>query len=247
MQIVLEMRKAKMLDQQLGEVHSTLTQTRSAMGSIFSAKEQSQGVMKRIKLLENRLEKAYVKYNQSITHNKQLREQINNLRRERIMFESINNNLERELAKLKREMAETIQLANAAFEAKEKALQEMNTLKVQSEKEQAGFEEEWKQLTAIIDDDKRERVRARIGMQQLSSIVCALTRPRIARALVGAGQRSFSLCMRRIGGLPLPPVLHRLACSARIQASVQLKCSACVGCCMHSCPRTGHRASSLVA
>lgn len=166
LQIVLEMRKLKMLDQQLGEMQSMLTTTRSNMGSIFSAKEQSQGVLKRIKLLENRLEKAYVKKNQSETYNKQLREQINNLRRERIMFESINSNLERELQKLKREMADTIQLANIAFEAKEKALQEMNSLKVQSEKEQAGFEEEWKQLTAIIDDDKRERVSAHAYEQQ---------------------------------------------------------------------------------
>jgi hypothetical protein len=55
---------------------------------------------------------AYVKYNQSITHNKALREQINNLRRERLMFESIHSNLERELAKLKKDMADTIQLAN---------------------------------------------------------------------------------------------------------------------------------------
>lgn len=72
------------------------------------------------KLLENRLEKAYVKYNQSMTHNKQLRDQIDNLRREKIMFLSIDANLERDLAKLKKSMAETIQLANVAFEAKEK-------------------------------------------------------------------------------------------------------------------------------
>ncbi len=98
-----------MLDQQLSEMGSTLTATRSNMGGIFSAKEQSTAVQKRIKLLENRLEKAYVKYNQSITHNKQLREQINNLRRERIMFESIHSNLERELGKLKRDMADMIQ------------------------------------------------------------------------------------------------------------------------------------------
>jgi hypothetical protein len=71
---------------------------------------------KRIKLLENRLERAYVKFNQSITHNKQLREQINNLRRERIMFESIHSNLERELVKVKKDMAETIQIANQVCE-----------------------------------------------------------------------------------------------------------------------------------
>mmetsp|Transcript_9222 Transcript_9222/g.19727 ORF Transcript_9222/g.19727 Transcript_9222/m.19727 type:complete len:546 (+) Transcript_9222:205-1842(+) len=159
--IVLEMRKTKMLDQQLGEINNTLGTTRSLMGGINSAKELSQTVQKKMKLLENRLEKAYVKYNQSITHNKQLREQINNMRRERLMFESINSNLERELQKLKKDMAETILLANAAFEAKEKAIVEMNTLKVQADKEQQGFEEEWKHLTAIIEEDKRERERAR--------------------------------------------------------------------------------------
>jgi len=158
---VLEVRKTKMLDQQLSHVNEALGTTRNLMGGINTAKEQSITVQKRIKLLENRLERAYVKFNQSITHNKQLREQINNLRRERIMFESIHSNLERELAKVKKDMAETIQLANQIFEAKEKAIAEMGQLMAQAEKEQAGFEEEWRQLTQIIEDDKRERERLR--------------------------------------------------------------------------------------
>ncbi len=48
--------------------------------------------------------------------------------------------------------------ANGAFEAREKAIGEMNALKAQADKEQQGFEEEWKHLTAIIEDDKKERV-----------------------------------------------------------------------------------------
>ena len=128
------------------------------MGSIYASKDKVQAVSMQIKLLENRLEKAYIKYNSSVTHTKQLRDQINNMRKERIMFEAINTNLEKELGKLKKEMAETIQLANVAFEAKEKAISEMNVLKVQADKEQQGFEEEWKQLSAIIEEDKRERV-----------------------------------------------------------------------------------------
>ncbi|GFH19369.1 uncharacterized protein HaLaN_16308 [Haematococcus lacustris] len=161
--IVLEMRKSKMLDQQMDAATTVLTTTRNLMGGINCAKEQNISVQKRIKLLENRLEKAYVKYNQSITHNKQLREQINNLRRERLMFESIHNNLERELVKLKKDMADTIQLANQVYELKEKATAEMAVLMGQAEKEQAGFEEEWRQLTQIIEDNKRERSGARSG------------------------------------------------------------------------------------
>jgi hypothetical protein len=44
------------------------------------------------------------------------------------------------------------------FEQKEKAIAEMGVLMAQAEKEQAGFEEEWRQLTQIIEDNKRERV-----------------------------------------------------------------------------------------
>jgi chromosome segregation ATPase len=110
-QIVLEMRKSSMLDLQQQAVSTTLATTRGLMGGINTAREHNVSVQKRIKLLENRLEKAYVKFNQSITQTKALREAINNLRRERLMFESIHINLERELAKLKRDMADTIQLA----------------------------------------------------------------------------------------------------------------------------------------
>lgn len=159
--IVLEMRKCRMLEQQLGEIGTTLTTTRRNMGGIYSAKEQSQTIQKQIKILEDRLEKSYIKFNEALTHNKQLREQINNLRRERLMFESINSNLERELHKLKKDMAEMIQLANAAFESKERAIMDMNKLKIEAEKEQQGFEEEWRLLTGVIEDDKRERERAR--------------------------------------------------------------------------------------
>jgi hypothetical protein len=42
---------------------------------------------------------------QAITYNKQLREQIDNLRRERLMFEAINTNLDKELARIKRSIA----------------------------------------------------------------------------------------------------------------------------------------------
>jgi hypothetical protein len=44
---------------------------------------------------------------QAITYNKQLREQIDNLRRERLMFEAINANLDKELARIKRSIAGT--------------------------------------------------------------------------------------------------------------------------------------------
>ena len=43
----------------------------------------------RLKYLRNRLDQALVKFNQSLAQNKKLREDIDDLRRERVVFDSI--------------------------------------------------------------------------------------------------------------------------------------------------------------
>jgi hypothetical protein len=63
-QIQLEHRKVMMLQQQQEQLTAKLGQTRSAMGSIFSAKQKTQGLQKQIKITEDRLEKQYIKYNE---------------------------------------------------------------------------------------------------------------------------------------------------------------------------------------
>lgn len=50
--------------------------------------------------------------------------------------------------------ADTITAANEAHAAKEKALSEVAALKLAAEKEHAAFEEEWRQLSHIIEDDR---------------------------------------------------------------------------------------------
>jgi len=57
----------------------------------------------------------------------------------------------------KKEMARIIGATNAAFETRERCIADMAALKAQADKEQAAFEEEWKRLGALIDDDRRMR------------------------------------------------------------------------------------------
>lgn len=53
-----------MLQQQMEQLGNKLGTTRTAMGGIFSAKEKTQALQKQIKILENRLEKQFIKYNE---------------------------------------------------------------------------------------------------------------------------------------------------------------------------------------
>jgi hypothetical protein len=93
-QIQLERRKGLMLDQQEQEQSSQLSATRQRMGSITAAREQVQAAQKQITLLENRLDKCFVRFNEAATLNKQLRAQIDGLRRERLMFEALDATLQ---------------------------------------------------------------------------------------------------------------------------------------------------------
>ena len=50
------------------------------MGGVNAARENQMMVQKQIRILENRLDKALVKFNEALSHNKSLREKIDNLR-----------------------------------------------------------------------------------------------------------------------------------------------------------------------
>jgi hypothetical protein len=63
-QIQLEKRKVLLLEQQLEKMVGTLGTSRATMGGINHAKEKQQEAAKAIKLLENRLEQQYIKYNE---------------------------------------------------------------------------------------------------------------------------------------------------------------------------------------
>ena len=66
-------------------------------------------------VLENRLDKSLLKFNEALAHNKQLRESIDSLRRERQSFDSIYKKLDKDLTEKKNEMQRIIDLSNAAY------------------------------------------------------------------------------------------------------------------------------------
>merc|ERR1712072_1348778 len=95
------------------------------------------------------------KFNEAIEANRALREQIDTLRRERVVFDDIYKKLENELHSKKKEMANIIEQANAAYEARDSAQQQMAALKQQADKEHSEFEKEWRELGRLIDNDKK--------------------------------------------------------------------------------------------
>lgn len=90
---------------------------------------------KQIKILENRLEKANSKFNESIAQNKVMREDIDNLRKEKVIFENVYTKLENQLGGKRRDVGNIIEVANSSYEERDKVQEKLATLISQSEKE----------------------------------------------------------------------------------------------------------------
>mmetsp|Transcript_2618 Transcript_2618/g.5837 ORF Transcript_2618/g.5837 Transcript_2618/m.5837 type:complete len:553 (+) Transcript_2618:152-1810(+) len=167
--IEAEKKKIEDLDGNIKELNAAVLEQRKKLGGSNVIRENNLKTQKQIKVLENRLDKSLLKFNEALAFNKQLREGIDNLRRERQAFDNIYKKLDKDLAEKKGEMQRIIEISNVAYEARDKAQQEMALLKGQADREQANFEHEWKELGKLIESDRkmkellRQRDKAGIG------------------------------------------------------------------------------------
>ena len=84
-------------------------------GAAGSNQDRTSQLSKQVKILENRLDKANKRYNDSMNQNKVIREKIDELRRERVVFEQVYVKLEKELGVKRRDlnrMIETVDKLN---------------------------------------------------------------------------------------------------------------------------------------
>jgi hypothetical protein len=112
------LQAAQIFDKKVAEVEERIKLQRQDMGGSFAGSTNTSVVEKQIKGLENRLDKALVKFNKALEANKQLRTKIDRLRRERLVFDNLRKKFERDMTEQKKQMAEIIEASNNAYEAR---------------------------------------------------------------------------------------------------------------------------------
>ena len=83
------------IERQMASLREKIWHQRKMMGGTNAAAENQRNVEKQVKILENRLDQALVKFNKSLANNRKLREEIDNLRGERVSFESVYKKIEK--------------------------------------------------------------------------------------------------------------------------------------------------------
>ncbi|GAB4816542.1 hypothetical protein N2152v2_003588 [Parachlorella kessleri] len=145
------------LEHQIHKLQTRVAQLRAQMGGVNNAAHQTLKVQRKIRILEDRLQQCNVRYNESLTRNRELRDRIDSLRRERMLFEDIHKKLQKTLARKKQEMRDIIAIIAESHEAREKAVILQQQVKGQAEKDVANYEAEWHKLTELIEQDRKQR------------------------------------------------------------------------------------------
>lgn len=97
-----EVALQKQLDDQMKTVQKTMIEKKRLISSgsqsgLTGGQSQTDQNSKKIKILENRLEKANQKFNETIAQNKVMREEIDNLRKEKVIFENLYSKLDKQV------------------------------------------------------------------------------------------------------------------------------------------------------
>jgi chromosome segregation ATPase len=148
--IEAERRKIEDLDRQIAKYQEKILEQKSRLGGVNSTQVNNHLIAKQIKVLENRIDKSLLKFNETLAHNKELRQKIDEYRRERVVFDVIYKKLERELHEKKKEMAAIIEDSKNAYQARDRSQAEMSKLQSQADKEREEFEREFKELGDLI-------------------------------------------------------------------------------------------------
>jgi len=147
-----EQQQINQLNQEIQDLETQILDQRSEMGGVNANRENGKTTLKMIRMLENRLDKANVKFNEALGHNKKLRETIDNLRRDRAVFDGIYSKLQSDLETKKDEMGKIMDDAMCAYEARIQAQVEMVKLREQGDKETSQFQKEWKSLNRMMEE-----------------------------------------------------------------------------------------------
>jgi len=152
--IAQEKKRMEELDSTMNEVNSKIMAQKTKLGGVAASQTNNRLIERQINLLETRLDQYLVKFNESLAENRRLRNDIDGHRKQRVMYDLIYKKLERELHERKKQMMVIIHDSQAAYQARDKAKEELKILQEQCTKEKKEFEGEFKELGRIIQEER---------------------------------------------------------------------------------------------
>ena len=94
----------------------------ATVGGCSSNHDRTNQLSKQAKIIENRLDKANKRYSDAMVQNKIIRDKIDEMRRERVIFEQVYIKLEKELGVKRRDLARMVESVDKVNEDRDQAI-----------------------------------------------------------------------------------------------------------------------------
>lgn len=109
-------------------------------------------ISRQIKNLELEIEKKVQQNNEAVAFNRSLRHQVNNLRKERAMFDNIYNQLEGDILMKKTELTSLIEQSIKLEKEKNEFMKKLDMIREEAKKEQEAFEKNCEGVLKAVND-----------------------------------------------------------------------------------------------
>jgi len=164
-QIEVEAKKLHDLERHIEMVQNSIAEKRAKLQKVEGNSSDSLG--KQIKQLERKLDKTLQKHNEILADNRQLKEEIDHLRRERVTFDKIYKKLEVELQEKKKTLQEVFENSKKAKARKQNIEEQIKNLKLRVRKEESNIEKEFQDVFRDINEQNvADRIEEKFGTLQ---------------------------------------------------------------------------------
>ncbi|XP_068172351.1 coiled-coil domain-containing protein 114 [Antennarius striatus] len=120
------------------------------VGASDLQRSEEQRIQKTIRTLEYKLDRALTHFNEQLTKNNRLRQELQTLHIERVRFQQLQNRLEKELQDIHKKTGELVHLSTAAYDARVEAQSKMTMMREKAVKDLAQYNAEMKELDRVI-------------------------------------------------------------------------------------------------
>ncbi|XP_069008117.1 coiled-coil domain-containing protein 114 [Embiotoca jacksoni] len=139
------------LQNKISSMEAKLAELRKGFVSINDTqKSEVWQTQKAIRTLEYKLDKASTRFNEQLTKNSHLREELQTLQIERVCFQQLHNRLNKELQEGRKKIGEVISISTAAYDARVEAQSKMMMMREKAVKDLAQYNAEMKELERVI-------------------------------------------------------------------------------------------------
>lgn len=152
--IIFEKNQIEILKNTSEMLMKELEQNRKQFNSNSSrVKANSDVNTRKMKTLENKVDKTLQKLNEILAFNRNLREKVNKIRKEKIIYSNMCKQLEEELNKKLEEMKQISELSSQAIKDRKESKKKLNELKLEAEVMNEEFQSDWRNLESMIIKD----------------------------------------------------------------------------------------------